>query len=48
MIKKTKKLFKIEIEPITSILLILATIIALYICNSPYKYLYDNFFITLI
>lgn len=44
MIKKHKKLFNIEIEPITSILLILATIIALYICNSPYKYLYDNFF----
>lgn len=44
MIKKHKKLFKIEIEPITSTLLILATIIALYICNSPYKYLYDIFF----
>lgn len=39
-----KKIFKINIEPITSILLILSTIIALYICNSPYKYLYDNFF----
>lgn len=44
MIKKHKKSFRIDVEPITSILLILATIFALYICNSPYKYLYDNFF----
>lgn len=44
MIKKHRELFKVDIEPITSVLLILSTIIALYICNSPYKYLYDNFF----
>lgn len=44
MIKKRKRMFKVSTEPITSLLLIFATIIALYICNSPYKYLYDNFF----
>ena len=44
MIKKHRELFKVDIEPITSVLLILSTIFALYICNSPYKYLYDNFF----
>ena len=41
---KYKKSFKLNMETITSILLILSTIIALYICNSPYKYFYDNFF----
>lgn len=44
MIKKHKKIFKIDMEAITSLLLIFATIIALYICNSPYKLLYDSFF----
>lgn len=41
---KYKKSFKLNMETITSVLLILSTIIALYICNSPYKYFYDNFF----
>lgn len=44
MVKKHRTLFKVDIEPITSVLLILSTVFALYIYNSPYKYLYDNFF----
>lgn len=44
MKKKYRSLFKVDIEPITSILLMFSTIVALYICNSPYKYLYDNLF----
>lgn len=42
--KKHENLFKVYKEPITSLLLIFATIFALYICNSPYKNLYHNIF----
>ena len=33
-----------EIEIVTSILLIIATLLALYICNTPYKSYYTDFF----
>ena len=42
--KKHKNLFKVYTEPITSLLLIFATISALYICNSSYKDFYHNIF----
>ena len=44
MIKRRKSLLMLYIEPITSLLLVFATIFALYICNSPYKDLYHNIF----
>ena len=44
MNKKIKISFHLEIEPITSVLLIIATILALYISNSSHSYWYKNLF----
>ena len=44
MNKKNKISFHLEIEPITSVLLIIATILALYISNSSHSYWYKNLF----
>ena len=44
MNKKNKIYFHLETEPITSVLLIIATILALYISNSSHSYWYKNLF----
>lgn len=44
MNKKNKISFHLETEPITSVLLIIATILALYISNSSHSYWYKNLF----